>query len=144
MAGSQKVQMRRHTCVLNRPAIPATWRKPIGFFLFLFPFLSLVGILPQRCPVMIAHSQKGEWNIFSFNPSLKEGLLFTSWSAYPRFTNFRLIFPPRTTNELDALSDLGPLAPSRIYTYVKKGLLSCFLLLSFLKSYCQKSLHLCS
>lgn len=30
----------------------------------------------------------------------------------PRSTNFRLIFPPCTTNELDALSDLGPLAPS--------------------------------
>ena len=31
--------MHRHTCVLNHPPIPATWRKPTGFFLFLFPFL---------------------------------------------------------------------------------------------------------
>lgn len=30
----------------------------------------------------------------------------------PRSTNFRLIFPPCTTNELDVLNDLGSLAPS--------------------------------
>lgn len=108
----------RNTCVLNHTAVPATCRKPTGFFFF--PFLSLVGIPSQRRPIMTAYSQKGEVEIFSFNPPFTEGFLFTSQSAYPRSTNFCLIFPPCTANELDALSDLGSLASSRIYTFVKK------------------------
>lgn len=88
---------------------------------------------------MTAHSQKGELDIFSFNPSFIEGLRFTSWSAYPKSTNFRLIFPPCTTNELDALTDLGPLAPSRIYTYVKKNTI---IIITIFKAMSQMSVHL--
>lgn len=106
----------------DHPPVPATWRKPIGFFFLFFPFLSLVGIPSQRCPIMTAHSQKGKltFSLLAFFFFFTEGLFFTSWNAYPRSTNLRLIFPPCTTSELDALSDLGPLAPSRIYTHVKK------------------------
>lgn len=86
---------------------------------------------------MTAHSQKGEGDIFSFNPSFTDGLLFILRSAYPRSTNFRLIFPPCITNELDALSDVGALAPSRTYTYVKKTDYY-----HFLKAMSQKSVHL--
>lgn len=103
-------------------------------FLFLsisFPCWSSFATVPYKG----RHIQKGKAAMFSFNPSFTEGLPFTSWSAYPRSTNFRLIFPPCTTNELDALSDLGPLAPSRIYTYVKKDQLLLFVKL-WVKSKC--------